>query len=210
MAERAFSVRRMPGFRHWRSWSLSSSTRRSCCSRSTPSTPAPRWRCGRGSRCAGTWRPGRTWRSGGGLPLAGDRYRRRRRLDGGGHHGGDRHHPHRAFRGQTAVFAMINLPLMAPEIVTAIALLIFFALVKIATGYSGLGYIVLAHTAFCIPFAFLPIRGRLEDMDQSLESAAADLYATPWRPSAGSPCPFSGPASSPASCWPSSPRSTTW
>ena len=65
---------------------------------------------------------------------------------------------------------MINLPLMAPEIVTAIALLIFFALVKIATGYSGLGYIVLAHTAFCIPFAFLPIRGRLEDMDQTLET----------------------------------------
>ena len=85
-----------------------------------------------------------------------------------------------AFRGQSLVLAMINLPLMAPEIVTAIALLIFFALVKIATGYSGLGYIVLAHTAFCIPFAFLPIRGRLEDMDQSLETAAADLYATPW------------------------------
>ena len=85
------------------------------------------------------------------------------------------------FRGQSAVLAMINLPLMAPEIVTAIALLIFFALIKIATGYAGLGYIVLAHTAFCIPFAFLPIRGRLEDMDRSLETAAADLYATPWR-----------------------------
>ena len=86
-----------------------------------------------------------------------------------------------AFRGQTIVLAMINLPLMAPEIVTAIALLIFFALIKIATGYAGIGYIVLAHTAFCIPFAFLPIRGRLEGMDQSLEAAAADLYATPWR-----------------------------
>ena len=85
-----------------------------------------------------------------------------------------------AFRGQTVVLAMINLPLMAPEIVTAIALLIFFALIKIATGYAGIGYIVLAHTAFCIPFAFLPIRGRLEGMDRSLEAAAADLYATPW------------------------------
>ena len=85
------------------------------------------------------------------------------------------------FRGQSLVLAMINLPLMAPEIVTAIALLIFFALVKLATGYAGMGYIVLAHTAFCIPFAFLPIRGRLEDMDRSLETAAGDLYATPWR-----------------------------
>ena len=53
--------------------------------------------------------------------------------------------------------------------------LIFFALVKLATGYAGMGYIVLAHTAFCVPFAFLPIRGRLEDMDRSLETAAADL-----------------------------------
>ena len=85
------------------------------------------------------------------------------------------------FRGQSLVLAMINLPLMAPEIVTAIALLIVFALVKMATGYGGLGYIVLAHTAFCIPFAFLPIRGRLEDMDRNLELAAADLYATPWQ-----------------------------
>ena len=86
------------------------------------------------------------------------------------------------FRGQThRACRSINLPLMAPEIVTAIALLIFFALVKIATGYGGLGYIVLAHTAFCIPFAFLPIRGRLEDMDAVARDAAADLYATPWR-----------------------------
>ncbi len=85
------------------------------------------------------------------------------------------------FRGQSLVYAVINLPLMAPEIVTAVALLIFFALLKVATGYGGIGYIVLAHTAFCIPFAFLPIRGRLEDMDGTLEAAAADLYATPWR-----------------------------
>lgn len=85
------------------------------------------------------------------------------------------------FPGRSFVFAVINLPLMAPEIVTAIALLIVFALVKMATGYGGLGYIVLAHTAFCIPFAFLPIRGRLEDMDRNLELAAADLYATPWQ-----------------------------
>ena len=33
---------------------------------------------------------------------------------------------------------------------------------------------------FCIPFAYMPIRARLEDMDLTLENAAADLYATPW------------------------------
>ncbi|TJV76081.1 MAG: ABC transporter permease subunit, partial [Mesorhizobium sp.] len=37
------------------------------------------------------------------------------------------------------------------------------------------------HTAFCIPFAYLPIRARLESMDLALERAAADLYATPWK-----------------------------
>lgn len=87
----------------------------------------------------------------------------------------------RPFRGQTAVYVAINQPLMVPEIVTAVALLIVFAWVKVQTGYQGLGYMILAHAAFCIPFAYLPIRARLEGMDLSLETAAADLYATPWR-----------------------------
>ena len=76
---------------------------------------------------------------------------------------------------------MVNQPLMVPEIVTAVALLILFALIKESTGYHGYAYLVIAHTAFCIPFAYLPIRARLEGMDYVLETAAADLYATPWR-----------------------------
>lgn len=86
-----------------------------------------------------------------------------------------------AYRGLTAKYAFINLPLMVPEIVTAVALLIFFSRVKIWTGYSGLGYLIAAHTAFCIPFAYLPVRARLENMDLTLERAAADLYATPFQ-----------------------------
>jgi spermidine/putrescine transport system permease protein len=54
-------------------------------------------------------------------------------------------------------------------------------MIKFYTGYTGLAYLLSAHTAFCIPFAYLPIRARLESMDISLERAAADLYATPWR-----------------------------
>jgi spermidine/putrescine transport system permease protein len=84
------------------------------------------------------------------------------------------------YRGLTFKYAFINQPLMVPEIVTAVALLIFFSRVKIWTGYTGLGYLILAHAAFCIPFAYLPIRARLESMDLTLERAAADLYATPW------------------------------
>ena len=86
----------------------------------------------------------------------------------------------RAFHGQTLMSGVLGLPLLVPEIVTGIALLIFFAMIKVWTGYTGLGYLVAAHTAFCIPFAYLPIRARLENMDLTLERAAADLYATPW------------------------------
>jgi spermidine/putrescine transport system permease protein len=85
------------------------------------------------------------------------------------------------YRGLTFKYAFINQPLMIPEIVTAVSLLIVFSRIKVWTGYSGIGYLLLAHTAFCIPFAYLPIRARLENMDMTLERAAADLYATPWQ-----------------------------
>lgn len=85
------------------------------------------------------------------------------------------------YRGLTFKYAFINQPLMVPEIVTAVALLIVFSRLKVWTGYTGIGYILAAHTAFCIPFAYLPIRARLENMDLTLERAAADLYAPPWQ-----------------------------
>ena len=87
----------------------------------------------------------------------------------------------RPYPGLTFKYAFINQPLMVPEIVTGVALLIVFSRIKVWTGYSGLGYLIVAHTAFCIPFAYLPIRARLESMDLTLERAAADLYATPWK-----------------------------
>ena len=94
----------------------------------------------------------------------------------------------RAFKGQTLIYVAINQPLMVPEIVTAVALMIVFGLIKVwltSIGLggltTGLGYLILAHSAFCIPFAYLPIRARLEGMDLTLETAAADLYASPWQ-----------------------------
>ncbi len=87
----------------------------------------------------------------------------------------------RQTRGQGFVYLMINQPLMVPEIVTAVALLIFFSAIKVATGYQGLWYLIIAHAAFCTPFAYLPIRARLEGMDLSLETASADLYANRWQ-----------------------------
>lgn len=83
-----------------------------------------------------------------------------------------------AFRGRSASFALINLPLMVPEIVTAVATLIFFS----AIGFQrGLLSILLAHIVFCIPFAYLPIAARLQGIEAIYEQAAMDLYATRWR-----------------------------
>jgi spermidine/putrescine transport system permease protein len=69
---------------------------------------------------------------------------------------------------------------MVPEIVTAVALLVVTATFRGWTGYTGLAYLIAAHTAFCVPFAYLPIRARLQTMDVGLERAAGDLYASPW------------------------------
>ena len=87
----------------------------------------------------------------------------------------------RAWRGQRAAYVVINLPLMVPEIVTAVASLSFFALLAALFKLNfGIGNLILVHTVFCIPFAYMPIRARLEDMNLTLEQAAADLYAPPW------------------------------
>ena len=81
-------------------------------------------------------------------------------------------------RRKAAAYAVLNFPLMVPEIVTAIATLIFFSSLGIGLGFPAL---VIAHTTFCIPFAYLPIAARLTSMDPGLEMAASDLYARPWR-----------------------------
>ena len=79
-------------------------------------------------------------------------------------------------RRKAAAYAVLNFPLMVPEIVTAIATLIFFSAVGLGLGFPSL---VIAHTTFCIPFAYLPIAARLTAMDPALEAAAADLFARP-------------------------------
>ncbi len=79
------------------------------------------------------------------------------------------------FRAKSVSFALINLPLMVPEIVTAVATLIFFTTLGVRTGY---GTILIAHMAFCIPFAYLPISARLDGIEGHYEQAARDLYAT--------------------------------
>ncbi len=79
------------------------------------------------------------------------------------------------FRAKTASLALISLPLMVPEIVTAVATLIFFTTIGFTAGYAT---ILVAHIVFCIPFAYLPIAARLEGIEKIYEEAAMDLYAS--------------------------------
>lgn len=70
---------------------------------------------------------------------------------------------------------LISLPLMVPEIVLAVATLIFFNFIGFTRGYLT---ILVAHIAFCIPFAYLPIQARMQGIEDTYEQAAMDLYAT--------------------------------
>jgi spermidine/putrescine transport system permease protein len=82
------------------------------------------------------------------------------------------------FKGQGVAETVIALPLIVPDIVAAIAILLFFVIVGVPLGLESL---FLAHTMISIPIAYLPIRARLQGLDRSYAEAAADLYATPWQ-----------------------------
>ena len=82
------------------------------------------------------------------------------------------------FRGKSATFGLISLPIMVPEIVSAVATLIFFNTIGFARGYMT---IVFAHITFCIPFAYLPIAARLQGIEGTFEEAAQDLFCSRWQ-----------------------------
>ena len=93
------------------------------------------------------------------------------------------------FRGHTAFDANLYLPIVIPEIVMGIALLLFFnqalfPFIRAVTGAqlgTGLHTITLAHIAFNIPFVYVIVRARLAGFDRTLEEAAGDLGADEWR-----------------------------
>lgn len=70
------------------------------------------------------------------------------------------------------------IPIMIPEIILGMVFLAFFSLLALPFGMLTL---VIAHTAFCIPYIFTMVKARLSSMDKSLEEAARDLGAAPVR-----------------------------
>jgi len=71
-----------------------------------------------------------------------------------------------------------NLPIMNPEIVTAIGLLMFFSALGAKKGFVTL---LLAHIMFCIPYVMLSVMPKLRSLDANLADAAMDLGATPFQ-----------------------------
>jgi spermidine/putrescine transport system permease protein len=71
-----------------------------------------------------------------------------------------------------------TLPIMIPEIILGMVFLAFFSLLGLPFGMTTL---IIAHTAFCIPYVYLVVKGRLIGLDKGYVEAAKDLGAGEWR-----------------------------
>ena len=90
----------------------------------------------------------------------------------------------RRFRGKTVLQATVSAPLVMPDVITGIALLLMFVAMQSLIGWpAGRGFltIVIAHATFCTAYVTVVVQSRLGDLDLSLEEAAQDLGATPVR-----------------------------
>ncbi len=86
------------------------------------------------------------------------------------------------FRGKKFINLMLYVPIVVPEIVLAVAMLIIFMTIGIKL---GMGTIVIGHCTFCIPYAVVTIKGRISGDNDTLQEASMDLGAnriqTFWR-----------------------------
>jgi putrescine transport system permease protein len=90
----------------------------------------------------------------------------------------------RRFRGKTLLAGLVSAPLVMPDVITGLSLLLLFVSMESIFGWpAGRGEltIILAHSTFCMAYVTVVIRSRLGELDLSLEEAAMDLGATPAR-----------------------------
>ncbi|MGB5622381.1 MAG: ABC transporter permease subunit [Gammaproteobacteria bacterium] len=88
----------------------------------------------------------------------------------------------RRFRGRTLFTGMVMAPLVMPEVITGLSLLLLFVAMEAAFGWpAGRGFltITIAHITFSMAYVAVIIQSRLTDMDESIEEAALDLGARP-------------------------------
>jgi len=90
----------------------------------------------------------------------------------------------RQFRGRLLFTGMIASPLVMPEVITGLSLLLFFVSLQQLIGWPGqrgVNTITIAHITFSMAYVAVIIQSRLTDMDESIEEAALDLGAKPIR-----------------------------
>ncbi len=90
----------------------------------------------------------------------------------------------RRFRGRTVFTGMISAPLVMPEVITGLSLLLLFITLQQLIGWPGnrgMTTITIAHITFAMAYVAIVIQSRLTGADQSLEEAALDLGAKPFR-----------------------------
>ncbi|WP_375450646.1 ABC transporter permease subunit [uncultured Devosia sp.] len=90
----------------------------------------------------------------------------------------------RRFRGRTALAGMVSAPLVMPDVITGLALLLLFVGMESLLGWPagrGILTIIIAHSTFCMAYVCVVVQSRLADFDMSLEEAAMDLGAAPAR-----------------------------
>lgn len=88
------------------------------------------------------------------------------------------------FRGRTLFSGMIAAPLVMPEVITGLSLLLLFVALEHAVGWPdgrGMTTITIAHITFSMAYVAVVVQARLADMDLSVEEAAMDLGARPWK-----------------------------
>ncbi|MDR8729632.1 ABC transporter permease subunit [Burkholderia pseudomultivorans] len=88
------------------------------------------------------------------------------------------------FRGFTLFAAMTNAPLVLPEVIQGISLLLLFIGLQQAFGWSGergMVSIWIGHVMLCLSYVAITVQSRLATLDKALEEAARDLGAPPWR-----------------------------
>lgn len=82
------------------------------------------------------------------------------------------------FPGRGILDAITHVPLIMPEIVLGLAMLIWFVMLRITLGAFS---VILAHITFSVSYVIITVRARLHGFDESLEEAARDLGASPWQ-----------------------------
>jgi putrescine transport system permease protein len=102
----------------------------------------------------------------------------------------------RRFRGRFLLTAMVNAPLVMPEIITGITqLLLFVAMLQLFSWpHRGYTTLVIAHVAFCTAYVTVTVQSRLHSADRSLEEAAMDLGSGPVRAFIDTTLPIIAPA----------------